>query len=150
MVLKPKMLSLWNQKMKIICRAGYRSMKCMVTPADYLEVLAPNRPSIISVLYYPPSVSRLAHPPLCGLVAWCVLTACVLHVCCVFQVSSTSPLPLLPLPSPLMCGQALERQKEYFDCIRKERDELRDELADVKGKAKSAEVGLCRDWLLEG
>uniref|UniRef100_A0A671XJK8 Leucine-rich repeat flightless-interacting protein 2 n=1 Tax=Sparus aurata TaxID=8175 RepID=A0A671XJK8_SPAAU len=31
---------------------------------------------------------------------------------------------------------ALERQKEYFDCIRNERDELRDELADIKGKAK--------------
>uniref|UniRef100_A0A8C5B2W8 Leucine-rich repeat flightless-interacting protein 2 n=1 Tax=Gadus morhua TaxID=8049 RepID=A0A8C5B2W8_GADMO len=27
---------------------------------------------------------------------------------------------------------ALERQKEYFDCIRNERDELRDELADIK------------------
>lgn len=40
-----------------------------------------------------------------------------------------------------VCGQALERQKEYFDCIRKERDELRDELADIKGKGKSAEVG---------
>uniref|UniRef100_A0A3B4CHI9 Leucine-rich repeat flightless-interacting protein 2 n=1 Tax=Pygocentrus nattereri TaxID=42514 RepID=A0A3B4CHI9_PYGNA len=31
---------------------------------------------------------------------------------------------------------ALERQKEYFDCIRNERDELRDELADLKGKSK--------------
>uniref|UniRef100_A0A8C6Q7G3 Leucine-rich repeat flightless-interacting protein 2 n=1 Tax=Nothobranchius furzeri TaxID=105023 RepID=A0A8C6Q7G3_NOTFU len=31
---------------------------------------------------------------------------------------------------------ALERQKEYFDCIRNERDELRDELADIKGKSK--------------
>uniref|UniRef100_A0A7N8YDE0 Leucine-rich repeat flightless-interacting protein 2 n=1 Tax=Mastacembelus armatus TaxID=205130 RepID=A0A7N8YDE0_9TELE len=30
---------------------------------------------------------------------------------------------------------ALERQKEYFDCVRNERDELRDELADIKGKA---------------
>lgn len=39
-------------------------------------------------------------------------------------------------------GQALERQKEYFDCIRNERDELRDELADIKGKAKAGEVGL--------
>uniref|UniRef100_A0A3P8Y601 Leucine-rich repeat flightless-interacting protein 2 n=1 Tax=Esox lucius TaxID=8010 RepID=A0A3P8Y601_ESOLU len=29
---------------------------------------------------------------------------------------------------------ALERQKEYFDCIRNERDELRDELADIKAK----------------
>lgn len=38
-------------------------------------------------------------------------------------------------------GQALERQKEYFDCIRNERDELRDELADIKGKAKAGEVG---------
>ncbi|XP_055083143.1 leucine-rich repeat flightless-interacting protein 2 isoform X9 [Periophthalmus magnuspinnatus] len=34
---------------------------------------------------------------------------------------------------------ALERQKEYFDCIRNERDELRDELADIKGKAKAGE-----------
>ncbi|XP_056376334.1 leucine-rich repeat flightless-interacting protein 2 isoform X6 [Hyla sarda] len=34
---------------------------------------------------------------------------------------------------------ALERQKEYFDCIRNERDELRDELADVKGKMKIGE-----------
>ncbi|XP_075442648.1 leucine-rich repeat flightless-interacting protein 2 isoform X12 [Ascaphus truei] len=34
---------------------------------------------------------------------------------------------------------ALERQKEYFDCIRNERDELRDELADVKGKMKLGE-----------
>lgn len=41
-----------------------------------------------------------------------------------------------------MCGQALERQKEYFDCIRNERDELRDELADIKGKAKAGEVRL--------
>lgn len=39
-------------------------------------------------------------------------------------------------------GQALERQKEYFDCIRNERDELRDELADIKGKANAGEVGL--------
>lgn len=46
--------------------------------------------------------------------------------------------------SPILCrvfGQALERQKEYFDCIRNERDELRDELADIKGKAKAGEVG---------
>ncbi|XP_037394340.1 leucine-rich repeat flightless-interacting protein 2 isoform X7 [Pygocentrus nattereri] len=34
---------------------------------------------------------------------------------------------------------ALERQKEYFDCIRNERDELRDELADLKGKSKAIE-----------
>ncbi|XP_061093366.1 leucine-rich repeat flightless-interacting protein 2 isoform X5 [Conger conger] len=34
---------------------------------------------------------------------------------------------------------ALERQKEYFDCIRRERDELRDELADLKGKSKTGE-----------
>ncbi|XP_063308116.1 leucine-rich repeat flightless-interacting protein 2 isoform X2 [Pelobates fuscus] len=31
---------------------------------------------------------------------------------------------------------ALERQKEYFDCIRNERDELRDELADMREKTK--------------
>lgn len=48
------------------------------------------------------------------------------------------------LSSFLMCGQALERQKEYFDCIRNERDELKDELADIKGKAKAGEVGLCK------
>ncbi|KAJ3610424.1 hypothetical protein NHX12_022516 [Muraenolepis orangiensis] len=34
---------------------------------------------------------------------------------------------------------ALERQKEYFDCIRNERDELRDELADIKAKTKVGE-----------
>ncbi|XP_041104195.1 leucine-rich repeat flightless-interacting protein 2-like isoform X6 [Polyodon spathula] len=34
---------------------------------------------------------------------------------------------------------ALERQKEYFDCIRNERDELRDELAVLKGKMKTGE-----------
>ncbi|XP_050982284.1 leucine-rich repeat flightless-interacting protein 2 isoform X7 [Labeo rohita] len=34
---------------------------------------------------------------------------------------------------------ALERQKEYFDCIRSERDELRDELADLKGKSRMGE-----------
>ncbi|XP_073775455.1 leucine-rich repeat flightless-interacting protein 2 isoform X16 [Danio rerio] len=34
---------------------------------------------------------------------------------------------------------ALERQKEYFDCIRIERDELRDELADLKGKSRMGE-----------
>lgn len=56
-------------------------------------------------------------------------------------VSPTSPLPLVLSFSPHVCGQALERQKEYFDCIRNERDELRDELADIKGKAKAGEVG---------
>ena len=45
----------------------------------------------------------------------------------------------MPFHAP--CGQALERQKEYFDCIRSERDELRDELADLKGKSKTGEVG---------
>lgn len=39
-----------------------------------------------------------------------------------------------------MRGQALERQKEYFGCIRNERDELRDELADLKGKSRMEEV----------
>ncbi|CAL8258425.1 unnamed protein product [Lota lota] len=34
---------------------------------------------------------------------------------------------------------ALERQKEYFDCIRNERDELRDELADIKAKTKAGQ-----------
>uniref|UniRef100_A0A8C5BRI0 Leucine-rich repeat flightless-interacting protein 2 n=1 Tax=Gadus morhua TaxID=8049 RepID=A0A8C5BRI0_GADMO len=37
---------------------------------------------------------------------------------------------------------ALERQKEYFDCIRNERDELRDELADIKATAKTKKHGL--------
>lgn len=40
----------------------------------------------------------------------------------------------------LGCNQALERQKEYFDCIRIERDELRDELADLKETMKRGEV----------
>ncbi|XP_055026117.1 leucine-rich repeat flightless-interacting protein 2 isoform X8 [Misgurnus anguillicaudatus] len=34
---------------------------------------------------------------------------------------------------------ALERQKEYFDCIRNERDELRCEVADLKGKSRMGE-----------
>lgn len=66
----------------------------------------------------------------------------VLHVCpesiqlllCLFSLS-------LVFSRVCVCGQALERQKEYFDCIRNERDELRDELADIKGKAKAGEVG---------
>lgn len=44
--------------------------------------------------------------------------------------------------SVCVCGQALERQKEYFDCVRSERDELRGELSDIKGKAKAGEVRL--------
>lgn len=63
-------------------------------------------------------------------------------VACLSRVNPTSPLPLLlSLVFSRVCGQALERQKEYFDCIRNERDELRDELADIKGKAKAGEVG---------
>lgn len=70
-------------------------------------------------------------------------TACVF---CILRFSNFSSAPLLPSPVfAHVCGQALERQKEYFDCIRKERDELRDELADIKGKAKIAEVRLCYD-----
>ncbi|XP_029445684.1 leucine-rich repeat flightless-interacting protein 2 isoform X9 [Rhinatrema bivittatum] len=34
---------------------------------------------------------------------------------------------------------ALERQKEYFDCIRIERDELKDELTDLREKMKTGE-----------
>lgn len=71
-----------------------------------------------------------------------VLFAC--DVACPSRVYPTSPLPLLLsclLFFSRLCGQALERQKEYFDCIRNERDELRDELADIKGKAKAGEVG---------
>lgn len=66
----------------------------------------------------------------------------VLHVCpesiqlllCLFSLSLSRVFSHVR-------GQALERQKEYFDCIRNERDELRDELADIKGKAKAGEVG---------
>lgn len=54
---------------------------------------------------------------------------------------SSSFFPLVFLPYLYACGQALERQKEYFDCIRNERDELREELADIKGKSKMGEVG---------
>lgn len=93
----------------------------------------------------------LSHPPVCSLCVSVVkLDMCPLYVCCMCVLYSESPISPLPfLPSPVyahVCGQALERQKEYFDCIRKERDELRDELADIKGKAKSAEVGLCHNW----
>lgn len=66
-------------------------------------------------------------------------------VACLSRVYPTSPLSLLLsclFSCVCVCGQALERQKEYFDCIRNERDELRDELADIKGKAKAGEVGL--------
>lgn len=71
----------------------------------------------------------------------CLAVAC--GVACLSTVDQTSPLPLLhSLVFSHPCGQALERQKEYFDCIRNERDELRDELADIKGKAKAGEVGL--------
>lgn len=63
-------------------------------------------------------------------------------VACLSQVSPTSVvLLLLSRVLSRLCGQALERQKEYFDCIRNERDELRDELADIKEKAKAGEVG---------
>lgn len=66
-----------------------------------------------------------------------------IRAACLSRVYPTSLLPLLlSLFSSHVCGQALERQKEYFDCIRSERDELRDELADIKAKAKAAEVGL--------
>lgn len=63
-----------------------------------------------------------------------VLSHVVLHV-------SPKSMRCSFLLSSFLCGQALERQKEYFDCIRNERDELRDELADIKGKSKAGEVG---------
>lgn len=63
---------------------------------------------------------------------------CCMSVQCLSNFSS-APSPSLFFSR--VCGQALERQKEYFDCIRNERDELRDELADIKGKAKAGEVG---------
>ncbi|TSW75971.1 Leucine-rich repeat flightless-interacting protein 2 [Bagarius yarrelli] len=44
---------------------------------------------------------------------------------------------------------ALERQKEYFDYIRNERDELRHELADLKGKSKSVEIRKLKSQLQE-
>ncbi len=62
---------------------------------------------------------------------------CCMSVQCLSNFSSAPSLSLFSR----VCGQALERQKEYFDCIRNERDELRDELADIKGKAKAGEVG---------
>uniref|UniRef100_A0A803XMG9 Leucine-rich repeat flightless-interacting protein 2 n=1 Tax=Meleagris gallopavo TaxID=9103 RepID=A0A803XMG9_MELGA len=38
-----------------------------------------------------------------------------------------------------VAGKALERQKDYFDCIKNERDELREELADLKETMKRGE-----------
>lgn len=75
--------------------------------------------------------------------AWKMSCCLACGVACLSRVNPTSPLPLLLLSLVFshLCGQALERQKEYFDCIRNERDELRDELADIKGKAKAGEVG---------
>lgn len=63
-----------------------------------------------------------------------VFILCISLFC---NVLFTPPLSLFSCPA---CGQALERQKEYFDCIRNERDELRDELADLKGKSRMGEV----------
>lgn len=110
-----------------------------------------------SYSYYHVTVSMQTCPHLCYL----FVPVSLVHVCavkiffavphgvaCLSQAFPTSPLPLLfslsLSLSPILCrvcGQALERQKEYFDCIRNERDELRDELADIKGKAKAGEVG---------
>lgn len=74
----------------------------------------------------------------------CVRGTCLAAACVTLHVYPES-IQLLPLLLSLVfshpCGQALERQKEYFDCIRNERDELRDELADIKGKSKAGEVG---------
>lgn len=68
---------------------------------------------------------------------------CSMWCCMSFQSLSNFSSASSPLLSSLVSfGQALERQKEYFDCIRNERDELRDELADIKGKSKAGEVGL--------
>lgn len=66
-------------------------------------------------------------------------------IACLSKVYPTSLPLLLSLVFSHPCGQALERQKEYFDCIRNERDELRDELADIKGKSKAGEVGQPND-----
>lgn len=69
--------------------------------------------------------------------SFCVFATVSLFLCTVLFSS-----PLLSLFSCRACGQAYERQKEYFDCIRNERDELRDELADLKGKSRMGEVRL--------
>lgn len=85
----------------------------------------------------------LASSALCTLLcAWNMFLPVACGVACLSRVFPTSPVPLLlSLVFSRPCGQALERQKEYFDCIRNERDELRDELADIKEKAKAGEVG---------
>lgn len=59
----------------------------------------------------------------------------IVCVCCCLYCFLHSSLFSCPVR-----GQALERQKEYFGCIRNERDELRDELADLKGKSRMEEV----------
>lgn len=47
-----------------------------------------------------------------------------------------SPLPTSLSPSPLLPAQALERQKEFFDSIRSERDDLRQEAVALKEELK--------------
>lgn len=80
---------------------------------------------------------------LCALGNEPAFTLCILtimscpHFCGLSFSTCSYAFSLFPA---LLFGQALERQKEYFDCIRNERDELRDELADLKEKTKAVEV----------
>lgn len=48
---------------------------------------------------------------------------------------SCSPVPIFS-PSALPHTQALERQKEFFDSIRSERDDLREEVVMLKEELK--------------
>lgn len=57
-----------------------------------------------------------------------LLLSMTLNTCFSFHLTSS----LFLLPPPWVSAQALERQKEYTDAIRTERDELREETVKLK------------------
>lgn len=99
---------------------------------------------------FPTQPYHFGVPFVCAYRHMCMYKKHLIVVCIHVRISVFPTYPRLFFPFsfllsflPPACGhQALERQKEYFDCIRNERDELRDELADIKAKAKTGEVGL--------
>uniref|UniRef100_A0AAY4DZG3 Leucine-rich repeat flightless-interacting protein 2 n=1 Tax=Denticeps clupeoides TaxID=299321 RepID=A0AAY4DZG3_9TELE len=64
------------------------------------------------------------------------------HTCSVLQHKQEELKEGIRQRDEFIEDQILIQQKEYFDCIRSERDELRDELADLKGKTRGEKHGL--------